>query len=149
MRSLSSTRHVSERSSSVNPIDTGLAPSAYVVRCSVSCAMTRPAGQCRHRPIARVAHKSCASLERREGSAVCLIYTYSSAEPANCPIPKKVRRLANPYSGRKLVLGILASSATRRAKVNDATSEPGASHRWMQFKGKVPFGQARPAQGPC
>jgi hypothetical protein len=72
-----------------HPCGTGSA--RCLARCCVSCAMTKPVGQSRQLRIARVAHKSCASREGLEGSMVCPIYTYSSAERASCPTPKKAR----------------------------------------------------------
>jgi hypothetical protein len=149
MRSLSFTHQRPRAILLSQPIDNRLAPAGCLARCSVSCVMTKPASQGRHFRIARVAHKSCALVEGLKGSIVCLIYTYSSAELASCPIPKKARRLATPNSGRKSALGISTSSAIQPAKLNDATSKQRASHRWMQFKDNVRLPPASPSKGPC
>jgi hypothetical protein len=120
-----------DRFCSVNLIDRRLGPARLcgpanyqaipsVVFCS--CATKKPAGQGRHLRIARVAHKPCASLERRDGSTVYPICTYLNAEGARCPVPRKARRQAKRNSRRKLVPGISTSSATQHARSKDATS---------------------------
>src|SRR5262245_60154986 len=75
----------------------------------------------------------------------CPIYTYSNAERARCPIPKKVLRRANPNPRWQLVLGILTSSATRRAKLKESPNEQG--HRNDGHISKAMFGSNCPTPG--
>ena len=145
MRSSSSTRQRPRAILRRHSITMRLAPAGCLARSSASCVMIKPAGQGWHLRIARVAHKSCVSLEGLKGSMVCPIYTYSSAKRASCPIQKKARGLATPSSGRKLAPGISTSSAIQPAKLNGATSEQRASHRWMLFKDNVRLPPAGPS----